>query len=248
VFLLSLGVGLANWRPAPEHSGSITTGPISPFADLALGFFYIITAALLSGFSSVFMEALSKGLFKGAAGPSDPIAGKKVDSTAARIALTPHEQIPSPASSSTAFSSAASSSTASSVPDRTPVSVFVRNVHLATVSIAVCTALTLWDAQEIATHGLTKGYTPMLWLTLAVQALGGMLVAWVIHHSNNIFKCFLSAASIVLTVVVDAVMGEAVSPVVFVGCMCVTVATVGYVLQPKTSTGADVAKPEGKVD
>ena len=53
--------------------------------------------------------------------------------------------------------------------------------------------------QTIAAHGALAGFTPAVWLITALTAGGGLLIAAVVKHADNVLKTFATALAIVAT-------------------------------------------------
>ena len=59
------------------------------------------------------------------------------------------------------------------------------------------------DRAEIQAKGFLFGYTNMVWTAIAVQSVGGLIVAMVIKYANNILKGFATSSAIVLSCIVS---------------------------------------------
>ena len=59
------------------------------------------------------------------------------------------------------------------------------------------------DGPEIQAKGFLFGYTNMVWAAIAVQSAGGLIVAMVIKHADNILKGFATSSAIVLSCIVS---------------------------------------------
>merc|ERR1712194_984831 len=65
------------------------------------------------------------------------------------------------------------------------------------------------DSKSIATAGFCQGYSPLVWGVVCLSAVGGLSVAVVLKHADNILKCFATAISVILTCFLSiAVLGE----------------------------------------
>ena len=76
-------------------------------------------------------------------------------------------------------------------------SIWFRNVQLACFSmpIAVCTAY--WrNSKDIFSRGLFAGYDGIVLSIIALQAIGGLIVAVVMKYASNVLKCFAVSLSI----------------------------------------------------
>ncbi|CAJ1025544.1 Nucleotide-sugar transporter, putative [Leishmania lindenbergi] len=83
-----------------------------------------------------------------------------------------------------------------------------RNIHLAFFSVVYFLVVFLCEIwrPEVAVGGLAEfistffdGFTSLVWTLVAVQAVGGILVALVVRYCDNIVKSFSTAFAIVLS-------------------------------------------------
>ena len=115
------------------------------------------------------------------------------------------------------------------------VSVWVRNVELALIGIVVGTA-GVWytDSAMVSEHGFFHGYTPIVWAVIALQALGGIVVALVVKHADSLLKGFSTAISIVVSCLVSYMFfGEVqLSPMFVMGVSLVIISTLMYSTNP----------------
>ena len=81
-----------------------------------------------------------------------------------------------------------------------PTSLWIRNVQLAFYSLfpSLFIGVMFIDGEEIAQHGFFVGYNWFVWLTIAFQAIGGVLVSLCIMYADNIAKTFAMSVSILL--------------------------------------------------
>jgi len=88
------------------------------------------------------------------------------------------------------------------------VSMWARQLQLALFSIAIGAAglLTGGDWEHVSHRGFFGGYTVAAWITILVNAVGGMLVALALKLADAIVKNFSASIAIVLTAVFSAVM------------------------------------------
>ena len=93
------------------------------------------------------------------------------------------------------------------------VSVLTRNAQLAFFSIFPALFLgVLWqDGAEIAEHGFFVGYTPLVWMTILLQAIGGIIVAVCIAYADNVAKNFAASLSIIMSCAIGALFQRPVS-------------------------------------
>ena len=100
-------------------------------------------------------------------------------------------------------------------------SLWTRNVQLSFYSLfpALFLGVMYQDGPSISTHGFFAGYNSIVWVVIALQALGGLAVAVVIKCADNVAKNFAACVSIVVSCVASAVVFESgfsmhVSPLV----------------------------------
>ncbi|XP_025108473.1 UDP-galactose translocator-like [Pomacea canaliculata] len=81
-------------------------------------------------------------------------------------------------------------------------SVWMRNIQLG-LSGTILGALAVWinDGSKVRVQGFFYGYDTLVWVVVAMQSLGGLLVAAVIKYADNILKGFSTAGSILLSCV-----------------------------------------------
>ena len=124
---------------------------------------------------------------------------------------------------------------------RTSGGLVVRNLQLGSVSLVLALAACSWNTgEELARDGFFYGYTPWVWLTIALQAFGGLLVAVVMRYGDNILKNFALAFSILLSYALSTqLFGVPWSARFGVGALLVIVATACYgAAAPKPVPGA----------
>jgi len=85
---------------------------------------------------------------------------------------------------------------------REPASLWLRNVQLGLFSIPQAAAMILLNPKSramIQAHGAFAGFTPAVWLVTMLTACGGLLIASVVKHADNLLKTYATAVAIVLT-------------------------------------------------
>jgi UDP-sugar transporter A1/2/3 len=85
------------------------------------------------------------------------------------------------------------------------VSLWIRNIQMGipSVFIALVTVF-LQDSVEVSQKGFFKGYSPMVWVVITVQAVGGLIVAVVVKYADNVLKVFATSFSILLSCIISA--------------------------------------------
>jgi UDP-galactose transporter len=99
------------------------------------------------------------------------------------------------------------------------VSLWTHNVQLSFFSLFPAFFIgVLWqDGAAILRDGFFAGYNSMVWATIGLQALGGLIVAVCIAYADNVAKNFAASLSIVVSYAATAFIFRA--PVTFrVGC------------------------------
>jgi len=81
------------------------------------------------------------------------------------------------------------------------VSLWTRNVQLSFFSLFPALFIgVLWqDGAAISQNGFFAGYKPIVWITIILQALGGLIVAACIAYAGNVAKNFAASFSIVVS-------------------------------------------------
>lgn len=83
------------------------------------------------------------------------------------------------------------------------VTVWTRNIQLSFYSLfpALFIGIMVKDGGEIAQRGFFDGYNAVVWIAIAFQAIGGILVALCINYADNIAKNFATSISIIMSFV-----------------------------------------------
>ncbi|KAK4123034.1 nucleotide-sugar transporter [Parathielavia appendiculata] len=108
------------------------------------------------------------------------------------------------------------------------VSLWTRNVQLSLFSLFPALFIgVLWqDGSSIARDGFFAGYNPVVWLTIVLQALGGLIVAVCIAYADNVAKNFAASLSIVVSYAATALIFRTTMPLhATVGAATVIAAT-----------------------
>lgn len=80
------------------------------------------------------------------------------------------------------------------------VSVWVRNVQLGLFgSLTAVIGMVMKDYDNIIEKGFFVGYSPLVWIVISQQAVGGLIVAMVVRYADNILKGFATSLSIILS-------------------------------------------------
>ena len=179
--------------------GSATTAPSvpKPGVNFAVGFAAVFAACCSSGFSSVYFERVVKQRSKPL--PRAPRTARE-HLAKARVGVS---GAPPPA--------------------KKPISVWARNAQMATFSSTIaCCGAVLKDGDAIADRGILAGFSPIVWVTVLLQACGGLCTAAVIAYADNLLKGFATGGSMIISVLVSALWLQfQVTPPFVVGALCV---------------------------
>ena len=81
---------------------------------------------------------------------------------------------------------------------QTKPSVWIRNMQLASWGLLVGLLASYFkDYDAIVEHGFFQGFKEIVWVVVALQSVGGILIAVVVKYSDNIVKGFATGLSIV---------------------------------------------------
>ncbi|CAF3357869.1 unnamed protein product [Rotaria sp. Silwood1] len=87
------------------------------------------------------------------------------------------------------------------------VSVWIRNIQLGIFGIIVGTiTMYLSDGPNVQEKGFFYGYTNMVWIATLVHSVGGLIVALVVKHADNILKGFATSSAIILSCIVSMML------------------------------------------
>jgi UDP-sugar transporter A1/2/3 len=85
----------------------------------------------------------------------------------------------------------------------THVSVWTRNVQLSFYSLfpALIFGVIFVDGDEIAKNGFFAGYNYVVWTSIVLQSIGGVIVSMCINYADNIAKNFATSISIIISLI-----------------------------------------------
>jgi len=129
-----------------------------------------------------------------------------------------------------------------------PVSVWIRNVELAffTIVIAIVQG---WTSSKPETKGLPyfHGFTGWVWLIVALQAGGGMLVAAIIKYADNVLKGLATGVSVCVATAASAgLFGTPIGGQFTIGATLILVSVYVFsnpIGKKKPSTGSSLGSP-----
>jgi UDP-sugar transporter A1/2/3 len=109
-------------------------------------------------------------------------------------------------------------------------SLWVRNLQISIVSITIAGLACLKDFRSLWEHGFFHGYSPLVFLVILIQAVGGILVSLVVKNTSTIVKGFATAASIIVTSFISAFFlnDVKINATFLVGALIVCLSTITY--------------------
>uniref|UniRef100_A0A3B4TP98 Solute carrier family 35 member A3a n=1 Tax=Seriola dumerili TaxID=41447 RepID=A0A3B4TP98_SERDU len=117
-------------------------------------------------------------------------------------------------------------------------SVWVRNIQLGMFGLVFgLFGMLAYDGERVKESGMFQGYNTITWTVVALQALGGLVIAAVIKYADNILKGFATSLSIILSTLISYFWLQDFDPtgVFFLGAILVIVATFLYGYEGKPS-------------
>ncbi|XP_019936423.2 solute carrier family 35 member A3a isoform X2 [Paralichthys olivaceus] len=117
-------------------------------------------------------------------------------------------------------------------------SVWVRNIQLGMFGLVFgLFGMMAYDGERVKESGMFQGYNKVTWAVVALQALGGLVIAAVIKYADNILKGFATSLSIILSTLISYFWLQDFDPtgVFFLGAILVIMATFLYGYEGKSS-------------
>jgi UDP-sugar transporter A1/2/3 len=118
----------------------------------------------------------------------------------------------------------------------TPTSLWMRNIQMTLISLVLALGASLSkDFNAIRSYGFFSGYNPLVMTTIALQALGGILISLVVKHASSVTKAFATSLSIVVSCIFSALYLKdcTLTSKFFIGVGMVCAASVSYSLGGK---------------
>uniref|UniRef100_A0A0N5A3P0 UDP-galactose translocator n=1 Tax=Parastrongyloides trichosuri TaxID=131310 RepID=A0A0N5A3P0_PARTI len=114
------------------------------------------------------------------------------------------------------------------------VSLWTRNMQLATLSLPLLFAITMIkDGDKVMKDGFMQGFDLMVWITVLINAAGGLIVAVVIKYADNILKGFATSIAIIVSTIGSIyIFGFVPSYIFIIGAALVILAVIVYSVFP----------------
>lgn len=112
-------------------------------------------------------------------------------------------------------------------------SLWIRNFQLATFCLLISTVAMLYqDYGKIREMGILQGYSYLTWFVVFLQAFGGLIVAAVVKHADNVLKGFATSISIILSTTLSFCLFDDFNPTsnFYSGATIVIISTIIYSL------------------
>ncbi|KAL6104273.1 slc35a3 [Pungitius sinensis] len=125
----------------------------------------------------------------------------------------------------------------------TKQSVWVRNIQLGLFGLVFgLVGMLGYDGQKVRELGMFQGYNTITCTVVALQALGGLVIAVVIKYADNILKGFATSLSIILSTLISYFLLEDFIPtrLFFLGALLVVAATFLYSHERKPANGSTI--------
>lgn len=110
-------------------------------------------------------------------------------------------------------------------------SIWIRNFQLAIFCLAISVVAMLYqDYEKIENSGIFQGYSFLTWIVVCLQAFGGLIVAAVVKHADNVLKGFATSISIILSTLLSFYLFENFQPSTnfYFGAAIVIISTIMY--------------------
>lgn len=92
-------------------------------------------------------------------------------------------------------------------------SLWIRNFQLAMFCLVISTiAMFYQDYRSIQDLGIFQGYSILTWIIVFLQAFGGLVVAAVVKHADNVLKGFATSISIILSTLLSFYLFDNFNP------------------------------------
>ena len=106
---------------------------------------------------------------------------------------------------------------------------WLRNIQLSFISVLFSMpGVWILDREHVSNHDILYGFNLLVWTTILLQAMGGLAVALVVTHADNILKSFATSISMLVSAIISLISEKSVSPLFAFGLVSVLVATWSY--------------------
>lgn len=110
-------------------------------------------------------------------------------------------------------------------------SLWIRNFQLALFCFSISAFATIYqDFEAIKKDGFFQGYSTVVWIVVCLQAFGGLIVAAVVKHADNVLKGFATSISIIISTLLSFYLFDNFDPSTnfYCGATIVIISTIIY--------------------
>jgi UDP-sugar transporter A1/2/3 len=159
------------------------------------GFVAVLTACMLSGLAGVYFEKILKSPT-----PKAPVPVNSVNTTEEDWSDNEDQNMDEEAKKQMFIQKEQTEETTAASNQ-----IWIRNIQMSffSVLLGLVFVVMLQDGVTIVERGFFVNYTPLTWIVILIQALGGLIVALVVKYADNILKGFATSISIILSSVVS---------------------------------------------
>jgi len=114
-------------------------------------------------------------------------------------------------------------------------SLWMRNIQMSASSLVLglCGVYFSGDLEGVMKNGFFYGYTSLVWSVIALQAIGGLVVAVVVKYADNILKGFAASFSLLTSCLLCILLFDFVpTPLFITGALFVNIAMYMYSYSP----------------
>ena len=115
--------------------------------------------------------------------------------------------------------------------------IWTRNLQLSLISLPFALIGALWQQSDLlVTQAFTQGFDAYVWGVVVCQAVGGVIIAFVMKFANNVLKCLAVAISICCCAVYSVAMGDLkITTTLVVGILTVMTSVYVFTTKPKVT-------------
>lgn len=126
-------------------------------------------------------------------------------------------------------------------------SIWLRNIQLGLFG-TLTGIIGIWakDGVSVIEKGFFFGYTRYVYLVIAMQAFGGLLVAVVVKYADNILKGFATSFSIIISTVASVVLFGFMVNIQFCAGACLVIVAIYLYSKPKPAIASQVVTESSK--
>lgn len=114
-------------------------------------------------------------------------------------------------------------------------SIWLRNIQMGLFGVILgIVGMLMNDGSSVMTKGFFFGYNSLVWIVIAMQAFGGLLVAVVVKYADNILKGFATSFSIIVSCIVSVYIFSFTVSVQFLSGTCFVILAIFLYSRPES--------------